>query len=443
MPIRILLSILLSIMLLPFCTSFATAEDWPQWLGPDRASIWTASNIVESFPESGLEVKWRTPVGLGYSGPAVVGDKVYVMDYLKQAGEIVNNPGGTNKLEGEERVLCLSADTGKLLWKHSYNCPYDISYAAGPRCTPTVADGKVYTLGAEGNLYCLDAERGNVIWSKNFKTDYDSKTPIWGHAASPLVDGDTLYCLVGGKGAIAVAFDKNTGKELWRSLENPETGYCPPTMITHNGSKQLLIWHPSALNSLNPKSGKVNWSIPLKPGYGMSVTVPRQKDDFLFVTAIGDEAALIQLGKGEIPSAKIVWKGKPRSALYCCNSTPFIDGNTIYGSDINSGEFVAANLKDGKRIWSTKKITNAGRRDRHATAFIVKHNDKYFLFTEKGDLILADLSPTGYKEIDRFHVLEPTNEAFGRSVVWSHPAFASKSLFARNDKELVRVNLEK
>ncbi|WP_417395417.1 PQQ-binding-like beta-propeller repeat protein [Gimesia chilikensis] len=424
-----------------FSTALTSAEDWSQWLGSGRSSIWEAEDIVDSFPQSGLKVEWRVPVGLGYSGPAVVDDKVYVLDYVKDSGEVVNNPGGTSKIEGQERVLCVSAENGKTIWEYAYSCPYDISYAAGPRCTPTVADGKVYALGAEGNFTCLDAATGKVVWSKDFKKEYQSKTPFWGHAASPLVDGDVVYCLVGGPGSVAVAFDKNTGKELWRALDNDDIGYCPPTMITHEGVKQLLIWHPKSLNSLNPETGQVYWSLPLKPQYNMSVTVPRKQEDFLYVSGIGDEAAWIEL-KGKA-KPEIAWKGKTREALFCCNSTPFIVGDTIYGSDIQSGDFVAVSLKDGKRLWASKEVTQAGRRDRHATAFIVKHDDHFFLFTEKGDLVLADLSPSGYKEISRFHVLEPTNEAFGRPVVWSHPAFANQSLFARNDKELVRVSLKK
>lgn len=239
-----------------FSTALASAEDWSQWLGPDRSSVWDAEDIVESFPQSGLKVEWRVPVGLGYSGPAVVDDKVYVLDYVKDSGEVVNNPGGTSKIEGKERVLCVSAENGKTIWEYDYSCPYDISYAAGPRCTPTVADGKVYALGAEGNFTCLDAATGKVVWSKDFKKEYQSKTPFWGHAASPLVDDELVYCLVGGPGSVAVAFDKNTGKELWRALDNDDIGYCPPTMITHEGVKQLLIWHPKSLNSLNPETGQ-------------------------------------------------------------------------------------------------------------------------------------------------------------------------------------------
>ena len=135
----------------------ACAEDWPQWLGPRRDSVWHEKGVVKNFPKSGLKVKWRVPVGLGYSGPAVVDSKVYVTDYVLRSGEVKNNPGGRDKLEGTERVLCFDANSGKTLWKHEYARSYNISYPGGPRCTPTVNDGKVYALGAEGNLLCLDS----------------------------------------------------------------------------------------------------------------------------------------------------------------------------------------------------------------------------------------------------------------------------------------------
>src|SRR5262249_4638015 len=126
--------------------------------------------------------------------------------------------GNRPKVTGKERVLCLDAANGNVLWKHEYDCPYEISYPGGPRCTPTVHDGKVYALGAEGNLVCLDAKKGDVIWSKDFKKDYGAKTAIWGYASHPLMDGRRLVCVVGGEGSVAVAFDKDTGKELWKSL---------------------------------------------------------------------------------------------------------------------------------------------------------------------------------------------------------------------------------
>jgi outer membrane protein assembly factor BamB len=417
------------------------ADDWPQWLGPNRDSVWREKGVVQRFPEQGLAVQWRAPVALGYAGPAVADGKVYVMDYLRRTGEIRNNPGGRDRLEGAERVLCLAADTGKVIWKHEYDRPYNFSYPGGPRCTCTIDDGKVYALGAEGNLWCLDAEKGRVIWSKDFAEDYGAETPFWGHAAHPLVDGEVLYCVVGGEGSVAVAFEKNTGRELWRSLSSRDQGYCPPTMIEHAGGKQLLIWHSESVNSLDPKSGEVHWSVPLKPSYGMSIATPRKLGPYLFVTGYGDAGVLLRLDDTK-PAAEIVWRGEPKMAMYCATSTPFLEAGMIYGCDIKTSALMGVRMEDGQRLWQTLEPTLGGtRRDRYGTAFLVKHEDRFFLFNETGDLILARLSPQGYQETDRFHVLEPTNHTFGRPVVWSHPAFADKCVFARNDQELVCVNL--
>ncbi len=432
---------LCSLMAILVLLSPAMADDWPQWLGPERDSVWRESGIVDRFPECGLTVKWRVPVELGYGGPAVAGDKVFVMDYVKHSGKITNNPAGRDKLEGVERVLCFDAATGKPLWKHEYERPYNLSYAGGPRCTPTVDSGKVYALGAEGNLWCLNVEDGEVIWSKDFAKEYGAATPLWGHSAHPLVVGDVLYCVVGGEGSVAVAFDKNTGRELWRALSSRGQGYCPPTMIEHAGSQQLLIWHSEAINGLDPKTGEVHWSVPLKPSYGMSIAAPKKLGPYLFASGFGEAAVLLELNDAK-PAVEVVWRGKAKTAIYSANCTPFLEDGTIYGCDISTGALMGVRLDDGERLWQTTKPTTGGeRRDRYGTAFLVKHEERFFLFNETGDLILAKLSPEGYDELGRFHVLEPTNNTFRRPVVWSHPAFAQRCVFARNDKELVCVNL--
>jgi hypothetical protein len=426
------------VLLVLLTTSFA--DDWPQWLGPRRDSVWREGGIVRRFPAEGLKIRWRAPVQIGYAGPAVAEGRVYLMDYARQSGEFKNNPGGREKLEGKERVLCLDAGSGRLLWKHEYDRPYDLSYPGGPRCTPSIAGGKVYALGAEGNLWCLDAQQGRVIWSVDFVKDYGAETPFWGVAAHPLVDGELIYCVVGGRGSVAVALDKDTGREVWRALSASEPGYCPPTMIEHGGAKQLLIWHAESVNSLDPRTGKVFWSIPLKPRFGMAITTPRKLGPHLFVSGYG-EAGLLRLDDTQ-PAAEIVWRAQPKTGVFCSNSTPFLEDGMIYGCDIETGMLMGVRLEAGQRLWETLQPTAGGqRRARYGTAFLVKHEDRFFLFNEQGDLILAKLSPEGYDELDRFHVLEPTNQTFGRPVVWSHPAFANRCMFARNDRELVCVSL--
>lgn len=426
-----------------FLALSVSADDWPQWMGPNRDDVWNETGIADKFPAGGPNVLWRVPISGGYSGPAVAGGKVYVTDFVKAAGELTNDPGGRAELKGKERVVCLSAGSGQMLWKHEYDCPYNISYAAGPRTTPAVSGGKVYTLGAEGHLFCLDAASGKVHWSKELKKDYKIEAPFWGFCGHPLVDGKKLICLVGGPGSVAVAFDKDTGRELWRALSTnaPDVGYCPPKIIEAGGTRQLLVWHPESLNSLDPETGRLYWSEPLQPQYGMSCAAPQQAGDNLYVSGIGKLAVLFKLDRTK-PAATIAWEGKPNSAVFCSNSTPVIDGSTIYGADCEAGCLRAVKLVDGERLWETFKATSGGeRRVSHGTAFLTKNGNRYFIFTETGDLVLARLSPEKYEEISRAHLVEPTNEAFGRPVVWSHPAYANKCVFVRNDKEIICASL--
>jgi outer membrane protein assembly factor BamB len=315
-----------------------------------------------------------------------------------------------------------------------------MSYPGGPRCTPTVDEDRVYALGAEGHLFCLKTDDGSVLWKKDFKQDYQAKTPLWGVSAHPLVAGDLLYCVVGGPGSVAVAFDKLTGKEVWRALSASEQGYCPPTMIQHAGRQQLLIWHAESINSLDPLSGTVYWSVPLRPSYGMAIIAPTKFGSNLFASGMGNVGAMLELDDDR-PGADVLWRGVSKTAFYSALATPLMEDGVMYGCDINSGALIAARIEDGERLWQTTQPTTSARRGRYSNAFLVKHEDRCFLFNETGDLILAKLSPQEYEELGRFRVLEATNNTFGRPVVWSHPAFSEKCMFARNDKELVCVDL--
>jgi len=421
------------------------AGDWPRWMGEKADGKWRESGVRVDLPAKGAPVVWRAKVGWGYSGPAVVGDRVYVGDFLRTKGELTNNPGKAVSWEGTERLLCLDAKTGKELWTHERKLSYKLSYPGGPRCTPTVAVGKVYYLGAMGHLVCVDALNGRVIWEKDFQKDFEAPLPIWGFSAHPLVDKGVVYCVVGGEGQVAMAFDAMTGEKKWSALSARSQGYCPPAVIRAGGVDQLLIWHPAALSGMNPETGEVYWDLPLKPNYGMSVMTPLVLGNRLFASGIGRVGAMIELGEDK-PTAKFAWKGRPKTAVYCCNSTPIAVDGVIYGADIDTSQLVAFSPKKGKRFWQTQEPVMAEKHrkgGRHGTIYVTYNEPtkKFWLYNESGDLILADLSKEGYKELGRQHLLEPTNEAFGRPVVWSAPAFADKSVFVRNDKELIRVNL--
>jgi outer membrane protein assembly factor BamB len=291
-----------------------------------------------------------------------------------------------------------------------------------------------------GNLCCLDAAGGTVVWSKDLKKEYGIKAPMWGFAGHPLVDGDRLICLVGGKGSVAVAFDKATGKELWRALSASEPGYCPPTLIESGGRREVVIWHAESVNGLEPETGKLLWSVPCKPEYAMAIATPRQLGADLFVTGMGtDGSVLLKLAPGG--KAAEAWRSGPGKGVFCTMSTPFLEDGMIYGVDWMGGRLRGVRLETGDRVWDTFAPTGGSKTAYDYNAFLVKNGDRFFIANEKGELVLARLSPKGCEELGRCKLLEPTEPVFGRKVVWSHPAFAGRCVFARNHKELVCVSL--
>jgi outer membrane protein assembly factor BamB len=421
-----------------WAVGLASAEDWPQWLGPQRDSVWRETGILDAFPTEGPPVKWRQPIGGGYAGPAVANGRVFVADYLTQ-GDTTAGPGIRNRLDGTERVWCLSAADGRVLWKHEYRCAYHISYPAGPRVTPTVDGPVVYTLGAMGDLYCLKVDTGKVVWHRDLPWDYNAESPYWGYSGHPLVDGDKLFCIAGRQECVAVALNKHTGKELWRTLTAREPGYSAPAMIDAGGARQLLIWHPESLNSLDPETGKLYWSVPLDLDYGMAIATPRRWEDYVFVGGIVNKSMMLRLASDK-PAAEVAWRGSAKSGIGPVSSTPFMEDGFLYGVD-REGELRCVRVRDGEQLWVTYAPTTAGGRANSGTGFLVKNQDRFFIISETGDLVIARLSPRGYEEISRWRMIEPTGDAFGRRVAWSHPAFANRCVYARNDREIVCVSL--
>ncbi|GAA5508491.1 PQQ-binding-like beta-propeller repeat protein [Novipirellula caenicola] len=426
-------------------STHAVADDWPGWMGPSRDGIYRETGIIDAVPDSGLTVKWRTPIAGGYAGPAVADGRVFVFDYKKTAGEAFNDAGKRANLKGQERLTALDAETGKPLWQHAYDCPYSISYPAGPRCTPTVDGDLVYILGSEGDLRALRVADGEVVWKRNLPKDLGAEVPIWGFAAHPLIDGDTLYTMVGGQGQSIVAFDKLTGDVKWKAIDD-SAGYCTPSIIQHGGARQLIVYHPTAVTSLNPATGSQYWSIPITPSFEMSIARPMVDGNLMYASGIRSESLMIQL-ENDRPAAKELWRGEPKEAVHSANATPIFTGGVVYGTDCVVGQLIAVDAKDGSRLWETFEATKPDEKRfiKHGTAFLTRlaDSDRYLIFSETGDLQMAKLTPDGYEDLGRFHVLEPTGEAFGRPVVWSHPAYAGQTAFARNDKEVVAVDLAK
>ena len=424
------------------------AEDWPQWRGKERLGIWNETDILDRFPSEGLSVRWRTPVGSGFSGPAVSEGRVFLLDYLENKE--------SDFMEGTERLLCIDQSTGKILWTHEWKTNYRklmASYATGPRATPTVDGKRVYVVGATGILRCLDVKTSKLLWEKNYVRDFNTRLPTWGVVSAPLVDGNRLICIVGGKpNAKVMAFDKFTGEELWRALSSDwEMGYAQPIIFHAGGVPQLIIWHPKALTSLNPLTGDIYWEQPFEVPFGMTVATPVKSDSYLLVSQFYGGSMMMKLGSNK-PTAKMLWKGKSRSelpdkteGLHTLLTTPIIEGNYIYGI-CSYGQLRCLRIRDGVRVWQSLQMTDFAR---WAAAFLVRNGDRYFINNDKGDLIIARFGPKGYVEVDRTKIIEPTSNGsygksrFSRMVNWSHPAYANRHIFARNDHEILCASLEK
>ena len=427
-------------------TGVGFAEDWPAWRGPRGDAVWREDGILESFPEEGLDIRWRVPIGEGYAGPAVAAGRVFVADFERNEG--------TPRIDGVERLVALDQATGETLWTRSWDVDYSAimgSYAEGPRAVPSVADDLVYQMGAAGHLMALRVATGEIAWQKHYPTDYDVGVPIFGFSSAPLIEGDLLIALVGGEpDAMVVAFDRKTGEEIWRALETrSEPGYAQPTIVEAAGRRQLLIWHPLAISALDPGSGEVLWSFDYEVRDTLSVANPMVEDDRVFLTQFYGGSLMLQVD--DDLSVTELWRRRGRTelpkdteALHSLNTTPVFVGDTVYGID-SYGELRALDAATGERIWTDKTMARQGR---WGSAFIVEHGDRLIAFTDLGDLVFFRMDREGYHEIDRTHLIDPTTSAgygprrFADALVnWGHPAFADGHVYVRNDREVLAASL--
>jgi len=408
------------------------AEDWSQWMGPERKGIWHLDIQKESLKKADLHKIWEMPVGTGYCGPTVSGGKVYLMDYVGDAMK-------------SERVLCFDASTGEEVWIHTYNRPYSgVGYPTGPRASVLIHDGRAYSFGTMGDLHCLDALTGKIIWKVVGMEDYDIGTPVWGLASSPIIEKDLLIVQLGGRpDACLVAFDRITGREVWRALSD-QASYTAPIIIDQAGKRVLVCWTGDNLAGLDPANGNVYWKVPFVRKKGIiNIATPVYDPPYIFLSSFWDGSMLIKLGP-EVQDAELVWVRAGESerytdALHCCISTPLIQGEYIYGVD-SYGEFRCLDLLTGDRVWTDKTLVPKGR---WANAHIVRQGKKIWAFNELGELVFGEISPGGFHDLGRVKLLDPVavspNPRGG--INWSHPAFAGRYIYARSDAKLVCYKL--
>ncbi|MBX7165375.1 MAG: PQQ-like beta-propeller repeat protein [Pirellulales bacterium] len=403
------------------------ADDWPQWRGPLRDGVWRETGLLERFPEAELPLRWRAEIGSGYSGPTVAAGRVYVTDRLVEPKQI-------------ERVHCFDEATGKPLWNYAYDCNYSgVGYEAGPRASVTVYDGRAYALGTMGHLICFDAASGAIAWQHDCNTEYKIEMPIWGIAAAPLIEGDLVIVQIGGEHACVVAFDRRSGAERWKALDD-RASYAAPIVIEQAGRRVVACWTGDNVVGLDPASGETLWKHPFVPTrMVIAITTPVVDRERLFVSSFYDGSLMLRL----VPDAlrvEQIWRRlgpdeQHTDSLHSIISTPVLDGEYVYGVD-SYGELRCLDAKSGDRIWESQQATP---RARWSTIHTVRNGDHYWMFNERGELLIARLTPQGFEELSRTKLIEPTAEQLRQrgGVCWAHPAYANRHVFARNDRELV------
>jgi outer membrane protein assembly factor BamB len=419
----------LTILVTASLISALLADDWPQWRGINRDAVLHEQGSVKEFPNGVMPRRWSVPIGSGYSGPTVALGRVYVTDL---------DPDESSTQV--ERVLCFNAEDGEMIWSHSYPAPYSVGYTAGPRASVTVHDGKAISVGAMGHLKCLDAEDGKVLWEHDLDREYDIEMPNWGITSAPLVYQDLVIQIVGGSdNACVVAFDLATGRERWRALDE-RAGYSAPILIRQGDRDVVVCWTGDSVSGLDPERGDVYWNIAMKPrNMPIGVATPVVQDEYLFVSSFYDGSMLIRLDLQQ-PQAKKVWyrRGideKNTDALHCMISSPLIKGDYIYGVD-SYGELRCLDLKTGDRVWED---LTAVPKARWATIHIMRDGERELMLNDQGQLILATLTPQGYREHCRADLIKPTLVQLRRrdGVTWAHPAVANGYIYVRSDAELV------
>ncbi|MCX5674037.1 MAG: PQQ-binding-like beta-propeller repeat protein [Planctomycetota bacterium] len=409
------------------------ASDWPQWRGPGRDGVWNESPVLEKFPWDRIPVKWRSPVGSGYSGPTVAGGRVYVADRRVQPSE-------------GERILCFDAATGRPLWTYAYDAAYGrVGYPAGPRACVSIAGGRAFALGAVGHLTCLDAATGQLLWKKDPAADYRVRVPTWGIAAAPLVDGDQVIVQIGAseEGACLVALETATGKEKWRALGD-RASYSAPILIQQAGRRVLVCWTGDSVAGLDPATGKTFWQHPTRPAkMVINVPTPIVDRDRLFLSAFYDGSYLFRLRQDQV-GVELLWHRRGQSetktdALHAMISTPYFQGDYLYGVD-SYGELRCLDARTGDRVWED---LSAVPKARWSTIHITRNGDRLWMLNERGELLIATVSPQGFNEISRAKLIEPTTDQLSQrgGVCWSPPAYAQRHIFARNDRELLCASL--
>lgn len=405
----------------------AATGDWPGWLGPNRNGIAPDQGLLESWPEQGLPVVWRAPIGRGYSSPIVVRGRVYTLDYQKP----------------NERLLCFDASTGQLLGQASWRVEYreiDTRWGGdyGPRGTPMAVANRIYALGADGDLVCCELEpvQGTlpVVWRKTLPKLYPPELPStwWGWSISPLVAEDLVIAIAGSPQGCVVALDQITGELRWKALHD-KPAYSSPVlakMPVAPDQPQVVVLTAAQLAGLDLRTGELLWSFPWTTQYDCNIATPIVSGNYVFIsTAYGKGSALVEITRQ--PDGRLKAEPVYQTRHYQNHfATSVLVGDRLYGFHGNTPAILTClDFRTGKTIWSARREVDKG--------CLLYAEGRLIVFTEKGELVLIEPGADNYTIRGRYRVFPNSHDT------WALPALANGRLYVRNNRELVCLNLRK
>ena len=399
--------------------TIATAcADWPRFRGPEADGTWRCTGLPLVIDDPNRI--WKVEGGGGYSGITVAGGRLYTMD----------RPAGKDR----ERVRCLDAASGELVWEHEYPADYGgLDYGSGPRASVTIDDGRAYSLGAVGHVFCFDAMTGKVLWAKDGEGELAARRPTWGFASSPVIWKETVIYQLGIEGGGYIAFDRKSGEERWRGSDDP-AGYATPVFCKPGGKDLMLAWTPEHIRGMSPDTGEVLWSIPYKIQYGVSIAMPIFHEAIVLVCGYWHGSKAVRLG-ADGASAALAWEEE--ESIRGLMAQPLYRDGLVYLLDRTNG-LSCFELATGTRLWDDAEghtVTPSGRNPQATLVWVEdgERRDRVLILNANGELLSVTLGREGFKIHSRAQIT-------GRT--WAHPAYSEGKIFARTDKEIVCWELQ-
>jgi outer membrane protein assembly factor BamB len=392
----------------------ARAEDWPCWRGPRGDGICRETGLLKDWPPEAPRQLWKADLSGGFSTVAVAGGRVVTQ----------------TKKNDREIVLCLDAATGREVWHYDYPCDY-ATYASftgggrpaartGPRATPAVDQGSVYTLGATGILLCLDGKTGRKVWRQDLLRVGDRDCPRHGYCSCPLVIGRHVYVHPGGPGGKSVAaLDKNDGSVAWRSLDDP-VGDATPVWAEVRGVPQVIFFTGLAAVGVAPKDGRQLWRYPWKTRFDLNIATPIYSDGRVFISSnYGVGGAVLRLtGKG---TPDTVWKAKTMQNHF---ATSVLYRGHLYG--FSADRLRCVDFRTGKVRWDEAGLGKGS---------LVVADGHLIVLGEHGQLVLAKAIPDRYAPVRRRQVFDEG------TLTWTVPVVSGGRLFVRSENTLLALDL--